>query len=359
MKRNNGQRPSSRLDLGEQRTPGLQPGKVDPMHGDQTRLGPEQDRVSMPSQTDPVAEHDGAPARSVKQGAGNSGRARPEPPVCFLKGDNVGAGVVGHAEDTGGVAPPVETDRLADIVAGDPRQPPGGSGRNGGHDAGSQVRPGLRRAIIALVWLAFAAITIIALSDRLWSLASVAALSLALSIAPIAIATRLEIVLPLPFILALAVFLGASLLFGEAFDTYERIWWWDVVLHGLSAIGLGMAGFLFVFMLFHGDRFAAPAWGLVLIATCIAITVGVIWELFEYSMDALFGFNMLKSGLDDTMGDIVTDIVGASLGALSGGLYLKGRESGVATILIAQFVQINRHRYPKMRTLFRRKDSKN
>ena len=37
-----------------------------------------------------------------------------------------------------------------------------------------------------------------------------------------------------------------------------------------------------------------------LLSFCTAMTVGAMWEVFEYGMDQGFGLNMQKSGLDDT-----------------------------------------------------------
>ncbi|MEM7644018.1 MAG: hypothetical protein AAF366_16050, partial [Pseudomonadota bacterium] len=209
--------------------------------------------------------------------------------------------------------------------------------------------PRLRRRVIAGIWTLFAILAVAAALLGQPALAGVALLSLLLSVAPIVLARRLRIVLPLPFVLALAGFLAASLLLGEAFDMYERVWWWDIALHTAAAIGLGMAGFLFVLMLFEGDRFAAPIWALTLIAACIAITFGVLWELFEFAMDRAFGLSMQKSGLPDTMGDLLADLIGSILGALTGALYLTGRKLGLATALIGQFVRINRRHFRKRR----------
>ena len=73
-----------------------------------------------------------------------------------------------------------------------------------------------------------------------------------------------------------------SIFMGEAFDFYERVWWWDIGLHGLSAISFGLIGFLFVFMLFEGDRYAAPAMALGVLSFACAVTIGTLWEVFEF-----------------------------------------------------------------------------
>lgn len=58
--------------------------------------------------------------------------------------------------------------------------------------------------------------------------------------------------------------------------------------------------------------------------------MGVVWEIFEFTMDQLFDLNMQKSGLVDTMWDLIVDTVGSGVVALMGLAFLQtGRESFV------------------------------
>jgi hypothetical protein len=189
---------------------------------------------------------------------------------------------------------------------------------------------------------------------ELWQLAFVALATLGLSAVPVLLAERLAIVLPLPFLAATSLFVFASIFLGEAFDFYERFWWWDLVLHGASAIGFGLIGFLFVFMLFKGDRYAAPPWALGFIAFCVGVTMGALWEVFEYIMDLSFGLNMQKSGAQDIMTDIVLDVIGAGIAGVSGYLYLIGSRAGVMRPLIDQFIRLNKKLYQKSLDRLRR-----
>ena len=108
-------------------------------------------------------------------------------------------------------------------------------------------------------------------------------------------------------------------------------------------------GFLLIFMLFEGDRYAAPPWALAALAFCVGLSIGALWEVFEFSMDQLFGMNMQKSGLVDTMTDLIIDIAGAAIGAFSGFLFLKGRQFGGLDKVMGQFVQANKRFYGKLR----------
>lgn len=60
-----------------------------------------------------------------------------------------------------------------------------------------------------------------------------------------------------------------------------------------------------------------------------ALGVGALWEIFEFTMDSLFGMNMQKpmlgdpSGLTDTMWDLIVDATGALVISVLGWRYLK------------------------------------
>jgi hypothetical protein len=209
------------------------------------------------------------------------------------------------------------------------------------------------RVLLVLWGLLFVA-AIVAMFTARWSLAFVAFSTLTLAIAPVFLASRLRLTLPLPFLVATTLFTYATVFMGEAFDFYERYWWWDIALHGGSAVGFGLMGFLFVFMLFEGDRYAAPPSAIAFMTFCVAMTVGATWEVFEFTMDQTFGFNMQKSGLMDTMGDLIVDAIGASFAALSGYVYLRGHETGFMARLIQQFITLNKQLYRKSKDRLRK-----
>ena len=199
------------------------------------------------------------------------------------------------------------------------------------------------------IWALLLLSALVAAVDGRWSLSFVAMATLALAIAPLVLARHLQITLPLPFIVAITLFVIASVFMGEAFDFYERVWWWDIALHGSSAIGFGLVGFLFVLMMFEGDRYAAPSWAICFLAFALAVTVGACWEIFEYTMDSWFGLNMQKSGLDDTMGDLIVDVLGAGFASLLGYLYLFAKERSLWTWPVDRFVALNRKLFRKWR----------
>ena len=199
------------------------------------------------------------------------------------------------------------------------------------------------------LWALLVLAAITAAFEGRWSMAFVAVATLVLALAPLVLASRFNITLPLPFVAAITVFVIASIFMGEAFDFYERVWWWDIVLHGTSAIGFGFVGFVFVLMMFEGDRFAAPPWAMCLMAFGLAVTVGACWEIFEFLIDQWFGFNMQKSGLQDTMSDLIVDVIGAAFASWLGYVYLRAQDKSFWTWPIDRFVALNKRLFRKNR----------
>lgn len=181
------------------------------------------------------------------------------------------------------------------------------------------------------------------------SLAFISFATLALAVAPYLIARWAQIQVPRSFIVATTMFVGMTLFLGEVYNFYYKYWWWDLVLHFGSAVGFGLIGFILVFMMFQGDRYAAPPMAIAFFGFCFALSVGALWEIFEFGMDQAFGMNMQKSGLVDTMKDLIVDTFGASLGAATGFAYLKGQNLGGLTGVIQYFVQNNPRLFGRFR----------
>lgn len=203
--------------------------------------------------------------------------------------------------------------------------------------------------VVQAIWTVLVVAFLVALITARWSLAFVSVATFGLSLAPVLFQRRFGILLPVRFFGWIVIFVFATIFLGEAFDFYNRFWWWDVLLHGGSALAFGLIGFLFVFMLFEGDRYAAPAWAIAFVGFCFALSIGTMWEIFEFAMDQLFGLNMQKTGLVDTMWDLIIDTLGAGIGATVGFFYLKRLEFGGLTGMLQEFIHANRRFFRKFR----------
>ena len=73
-----------------------------------------------------------------------------------------------------------------------------------------------------------------------------------------------------------------------------------------------------------------------------SMMMGSVWEIFEFSIDSFFGFNMQKSGLVDTMWDLIVDAIGALFISILGYFYVKGGSSLLFDRMIRKFLTNNK-----------------
>ncbi|HHX82564.1 MAG TPA: hypothetical protein GX696_06225 [Pseudomonadaceae bacterium] len=154
-------------------------------------------------------------------------------------------------------------------------------------------------------------------------------LILSITFAPMLLHSHFRVRLPYEFESLTIIFVCLTLFFGEVLDFYNRLWWWDMVMHAWSAFLLGITGFVLVYVLNENEKIELDlSPGFIAFFACMfAISMGALWEIFEYFMDQTFGMNMQKSGLPDTMWDLIMDTIGAvTISALGYG-YLKTQES--------------------------------
>lgn len=161
---------------------------------------------------------------------------------------------------------------------------------------------------------------------------------------PVLLGRRFQVKIPPEFELLAVVFIFASLFLGEVRGYYLRFWWWDIVLHTGAGFLFGILGFLLVHVLNEKKEIELdlkPGF-VALFAFVFAIAFGTLWEIFEFTVDQIFGTNMQKSGLIDTMWDLIVNGVGALVISILGWGYL--RKEGVDSFLerwIQDFINAN------------------
>jgi len=170
--------------------------------------------------------------------------------------------------------------------------------------------------------------------------------------APALFRRKLSVTVPSEIQIFATLFIFAALFLGEIQDFYDRFWWWDLALHGTSGVQLGLLGFLFVYLVNENelvDVSMKPSF-VALFAFFFSVGTGAIWEIFEFSMDQIFGLNMQKpafgdpSGLTDTMADLIVDTVGAALMAGLGYLYMRRAHRERTDHWLRRFVE----RHPRL-----------
>lgn len=198
--------------------------------------------------------------------------------------------------------------------------------------------------IAVLLQIAIAVVAVGALAQQKWLVAFSGSAVFILTLAPAMIERQLRVKLPVEFTLATCIFLYASFGLGEVRNFYDRFWWWDLMLHGVSAIVMGLIGFLTVYVFYMTHRVRVKPIYVAIITLALAISVGTLWEIFEFVADWAFATNMQKSGLVDTMTDLVTDAVGGVIAAAIGFYYVQNGDSLLGRRLIQSLVERSRHR---------------
>ena len=167
---------------------------------------------------------------------------------------------------------------------------------------------------------------IMAILTKDWTNLALSLVTIFLTFLPAIIKKEFAIYYPGEFEILILFFIYASMYLGEIHSFYYRFWWWDIFLHALSGIIVGAIGFSLVYI-FNNEKSVAIKLSPVFVAIfsfSFALSMGGLWEVFEFLVDSLFGLNMQKSGLLDTMWDLIVNTLGALATSILGYLYLKG-----------------------------------
>lgn len=135
------------------------------------------------------------------------------------------------------------------------------------------------------------------------------ALSLALLILPSILQKRLYITLPSTLEIVILLFIFAAEILGELASFYVRVPNWDTMLHTVNGFLCAAVGFALVDMINRNERFSlklSPVY-LAIVAFCFSMTVGVLWEFFEFAADRFLGLDMQKDTVLSAIGSVALD----------------------------------------------------
>lgn len=199
---------------------------------------------------------------------------------------------------------------------------------------------------------------------------------LLLLLAPSFIEKSFSVELPSVLEIIIMCFAFSHAILGEIGCFYVKVPWWDTMLHTLNGFLCAGVGFSLIDLLNRDKRFRfelSPVY-VALVAFCFSMTVGVLWEFFEFGSDMIFKTDMQKDtvirsitsvaldptksntpvtvdgitsvvvngrelgvggyldiGLIDTMKDLIVNFIGAVVFSIFGFIYIKyrGRKSRV------------------------------
>ena len=112
---------------------------------------------------------------------------------------------------------------------------------------------------------------------------------------------RVQLEVPSNMLILYAIFLYCAIYLGEVRAFYYNVSNWDTILHTFSGAMLGALGFSFITFLNKTDQVPVNL-SPVFVATfafCFAVTLGVVWEIYEFTADGILHTNMQKFGLED------------------------------------------------------------
>ncbi len=204
-------------------------------------------------------------------------------------------------------------------------------------------------AILVVLQLVMAAELVFLIIDQQWLHVFLVVGVMATVLAPTLLKCRLLVQIPSEIQILAILFVFATIFLGEVRDYYERFWWWDLLLHATAGLLLGLLGFMIVYILNEDrqvDLHLRPSF-LALFALSFSQGIGALWEIFEFTMDQLFGLTMQKpmlgdpSGLTDTMWDLIVNALGATIVSFAGWRYLVRARKSYVDSWAKRFVERN------------------
>ena len=137
----------------------------------------------------------------------------------------------------------------------------------------------------------------------------IAAVTFFLLFLPSILSRKLRIELPSTLEIFLLIFIFAATILGEINKFYVRVPHWDTVLHTINGFCFAAIGFALVDMLNRHERVSlrlSPVF-LAIVAFCFSMTIGVLWEFYEYAGDRLFVLDMQKDTVIQEFNSVTLD----------------------------------------------------
>lgn len=203
-------------------------------------------------------------------------------------------------------------------------------------------------------------------------------LTLILFMIPTIVDKKLNIKLPNVLETIILLFIFSAEILGEIQNFYGIFPFWDTMLHTINGFLCAAIGFSLIDILNQTEEFhlkMSPIF-VALVAFCFSMTIGVLWEFFEFGADTFFKTDMQKDrisssissvlineekknvpvkienieketikynengeikelivsgghldiGLKDTMKDLIVNFIGAVVFSIIGLLYIKNRD---------------------------------
>ncbi|MGN0395420.1 MAG: hypothetical protein ACI4EF_08660 [Coprococcus sp.] len=133
-------------------------------------------------------------------------------------------------------------------------------------------------------------------------------LSLVLFLLPSLFEQLLKVEIPPVFQIIIYLFIFAAEILGEVNKYYTAIPGWDTMLHTINGFLCAAIGFSLFNILNRGSKsIQCSPFYLAMVAFCFSMTVGVIWEFIEFTLDQCFYLDMQKDFIVSSIGSVTLD----------------------------------------------------
>lgn len=148
------------------------------------------------------------------------------------------------------------------------------------------------------------------------------ALTLVLFIIPAVIEKKFNLALPDALQIIILLFIYSAEILGEINEFYILIPHWDTILHTLNGFLCAAVGFSTIDILNQKEFFHATMspFFVALVAFCFSMTIGVMWEFFEFSADQILRYDMQKDVIVDTISTVKLDPEGKNKAVIINGI---------------------------------------
>ncbi|MBO5356128.1 MAG: hypothetical protein J6B09_08700 [Clostridia bacterium] len=163
-----------------------------------------------------------------------------------------------------------------------------------------QIREDKRAYIVYLALsLAILAVIVHGILSKRYENVFTGVLASALLLIPPFVEKSFRLKLPTTLEILAYAFVFCAAILGEIGNFYQTIPFWDLMLHAFNGFMFAAFGFCLVDILNKSKRirFALSPIFLAMVAFCFSMTIGVLWEFFEYAADLFLHTDMQKDAM--------------------------------------------------------------
>ncbi len=186
--------------------------------------------------------------------------------------------------------------------------------------ARGELRSAIRRQpVVFAVYLVLRLIVLASLVSAIlrqeYESAFVCVLVLFLFMLPFFIQKNFGICLPSTLEIIILLFIFAAEILGELQSYFIQYPYWDTMLHTTNGFLCAAVGFSLIDILNRDAKikFTLSPVYVALAAFCFSMTIGVLWEFFEFGMDRLFHMDMQKDTIVHTISSVMLDSTNSNI----------------------------------------------